>query len=429
MNYRERDDMSELNKSTVTIDSARTRDVSDKLEQKELAILHLIHSGVNNSRLELARQAGLSPASITTIVQRLMMKGLVVEAAPARSHLGRRPVPLEIRRDAAYLVGVDLGSFYLRIVITDINGNILHKFQTRTEMQQGRERVLENTFHSVRQAIRESAVSLATIKGIGIAHSGVIDSDAGLVVSYPRPGRMSEWKNVPLRQIFQDEFRVPCLLEDSVRTTATAEKCFGLGRDLNNFLYIDVGMGIGAGFFLDGKLYRGSGGNAGEFGHITVDENGPLCSCGNNGCLETVASCAAIIQGVRTAIEQGIDSKIRDLAAGDLDLVSIELIAQAAADNDSLAFRALQKAGSYIAIGLADLVNLLNPRVMIFGGALFRAAPQLLSDPLRRIIKQRSLEKSANEVQLQVSALGSEAGALGASRLIAEKLLDDLYSA
>jgi predicted NBD/HSP70 family sugar kinase len=89
----------------------------------------------------------------------------------------------------------------------------------------------------------------------------------------------------------------------------------------------------------------------------------------------------------------------------------------------------LQKAGSYIAIGLADLVNLLNPRVMIFGGALFRAAPQLLSDPLRRIIKQRSLEKSANEVQLQVSALGSEAGALGASRLIAEKLLDDLYSA
>jgi predicted NBD/HSP70 family sugar kinase len=130
---------------------------------------------------------------------------------------------------------------------------------------------------------------------------------------------------------------------------------------------------------------------------------------------------------VRTAIEQGIDSKIRDLAAGDLDKISIELIAQAAAQNDSLAFRVLQKAASYIAIGLADLVNLLNPRVMIFGGALFRAVPQLLSDPLRRIIKQRSLEKSANEVDLQVSSLGGEACALGASRLIAEKILDDLY--
>ncbi len=429
MDYWERGYMSELNKNTGTMDSARAPDVSGKLEQKELAILHLIHSSVNNSRLDLARQAGLSPASITAIVQRLIMKGLVVESEPTRSHLGRRPIPLGIRNDAAYLVGVDLGSFYLRIVITDINGNILEKFQTQTEMGQGRERVLEKTFQAIRQVIEHSTVSLTAIKGIGIAHSGVIDSDAGLVLSYPRPGQMAEWKNVPLRQIFYKEFQIPCLLEDSVRTTTTAEKCFGLGRDLNDFLYIDVGMGIGAGIFLDGNLYRGAGGRAGEFGHITVDENGPLCSCGNNGCLETVASCAAIIQAVRTAMEQGIDSKIRDLAAGDLDKISIELIAQAAAENDSLAFRVLQKAASYIAIGLADLVNLLNPRVMIFGGALFRSVPQLLADPLRRIIKQRSLEKSANEVQLQVSTLGGEAGALGASRLIAERLLDDLYSA
>jgi glucokinase-like ROK family protein len=357
-----------------------------------------------------------------------MANGLVVESEPARSQLGRRPVPLEIRGDAAYLIGVDIGSFYLRIIITDINGNIIYKYQTQTGMREGRQRVIEKTFHAIREAIKASDLPQDAIKGIGIAHSGVIDSDAGLVLSYPRPGQMSEWKTVPLRDIFQHEFNIPCLLEDSVRTTAIAEKCFGLGRGLDNFIYIDVGMGIGAGIFIDGKLYRGAGGSAGEFGHITVDENGPLCSCGNHGCLETVASCAAIIQGVRTAMEQGIDSKIRDLTAGDLDKVSIELIAQAVAENDSLGFRVLQKAASYIAIGLADLVNLLNPRIMIFGGALFRAVPQLASDPLKRIIKQRSLEKSANEVQLQVSTLGGEACALGASRLIAQKILNDLYA-
>jgi glucokinase-like ROK family protein len=406
---------------------AQKPDKPDKLEQKERLVLHLIHSGVHNSRLELAREADLSPASITSIVQRLMTKGLVIESEPARSNLGRRPVPLEIRSDAAYLVGVDLGSIYLRIVITDINGNIIHKYRTPTGMAEGRKRVLEKTFQSIEEAIKGSGLSPGAIRGIGIAHSGVIDSDAGLVLSYPRPGQMAEWKNIPLRQIFQDQFKVPCLLEDSVRTTTTAEKCFGLGKDLSNFLYINVGMGIGAGIFLDGKLYRGAGGSAGEFGHITADENGPLCSCGNNGCLETVASCGAIIRAVRTAIEQGIDSKIRDLADGDLDKVSIEIIAQAVAENDSLAFRVLQKAASYIAIGLADLVNLLNPRVMICGGALFREVPQLLSEPVKRIIKQRSLEKSANEVQLQVSRLGAEAGALGASRLIAEKILSDLY--
>lgn len=406
---------------------AHTSEPLEKLEQRELYILKLIHAGTNNSRLELAKQAGLSPSSITAIVQRLIKKGLVLESKPAESPLGRKPIPLQIRSDAAYLVGVDLGSFYLRIVITDINGEIVYKLQTRTEMKTGRDRVLEKAFLCIHQAIRESKIPVRSIKGIGIAHSGVIDSEAGVVLSYPRPGQMADWKNAPLREIFQNEFHLPCLLEDSVRTTAIAEKYFGMGRDLDNFIYIDVGMGIGAGIVLDGKIYRGAGGRAGEFGHITVIENGPLCSCGNHGCLETMASCGAIIHNVREAIEKGIDSKIRELAGGDLDKISIELIVQASGQDDSLAFRVLQQAASYIGIGLANLVNLMNPAVLIFGGALLREAPQLLFDPLRRIIKQRSLEQSANEVQLKVSTLGSEACALGAARLIAERILDDLY--
>jgi N-acetylglucosamine repressor len=407
--------------------SQKRSDRAGKLGEKELAILHLIHSGLTNSRLELARKAGLSAASITLIVQSLINKGLVVESSLVSSNLGRRPVSLAIRSDSAFLVGVDIGSYYLRVVITDINGNISYRHQSETCIPEGRDRVLKRAFQAVHEAIHKSGLPRSVIKGIGLAHSGVIDSQNGVVLSFPRPGQMAEWKQVPLRTLFQKEFQVPCLLEDSVRTIATAEKCFGLGKDLHDFLYIDVGMGIGAAFFFDGKLYHGAGGKAGEFGHITIDKNGPLCSCGNNGCLEAVASCAAIIEAVQTAINRGVDSKIRNLAGGDLDLVSIELVAQAAAENDSLAFRVLHEAASYIANGLADLVNLLNPKLIIFGGALFRAAPHLLSDPLRSIIKQRSLEKSFNDVQLQVSPLGSEAGALGASRLIAERILEDMY--
>ena len=407
----------------------RRLDKSAKLEEKELAIVHFIHSGLSNSRLELAKKTGLSPASITLIVQSLISKGLVVESSAVSSSLGRRPLSLQIRSDAAYLVGVDIGSYYLRVVITDINGNITYRHQSKTAIPEGRDRVLKRAFEAVHEAIHKSSLAKAAIKGIGLAHSGVIDSQNGVVLSFPRPGQMAEWKDVPLQALFQKEFRVPCLLEDSVRTIATAEKRFGLGKYLDDFLYIDVGMGIGAAIFFDGKIYRGAGGKAGEFGHITVEKNGPLCSCGNNGCLEAVASCAAIMEAVQTAINRGVDSKIRNLAGGDLDKVSIELVAQAAAENDSLAFRVLQEAASYIANGLADLVNLLNPKLIIFGGALFRAAPHLLSDPLRSIIKQRSLEKSFNDVHLQVSSLGSEAGALGASRLIAERILEDLYHA
>jgi predicted NBD/HSP70 family sugar kinase len=399
----------------------------EKPEQRELAVLKLIHTGPNYSRLDLSRKTGFSPALITSVVRNLIARKLVVEAPAVSSLVGRKPVPLEVRPDAGFLIGVDIGSYHSHVAITDMQGKIIHKEQTETGIPDGRVRVLQRVFGSVHRAIEASGLSRDRFLGMGIAHSGVIDTQKGLVLSFPRPGQMAEWKNVPLQAIFEEEFNLPCLLEDSVRTMATAELHFGLGRTVGDFLFIEVGMGIGAAIFINGTLYRGAGGKAGEFGHITVEENGPLCSCGNNGCLESVASCGAIIQAGRLAIERGVDSRIRDLARGDLARISIEVIAQAAAENDSLAYRVLQDACTYIAWGLADLVNLLNPRLIIFGGALFRAAPQLLVDPLRRIIRQRSLEKSANDAQLRVSPLGAEAGALGASRMIADRLLGELY--
>jgi glucokinase-like ROK family protein len=399
-----------------------------KALQNELHVLRFIHGKKTYSRAAMGKHLELSPASMSAIVNRLIEKGLVVEAGHVRSSLGRKPVSLAIRGDIAHIVGIDIGSFFLRVVITNMQGTILYRAQTETQISQGRKDVLERTFKLIYKAIQESGIAKESIKGIGLCHSGVIDSETGVVLSFPRPGQMAEWKNIPLRDMLEDEFQVPCLLEDSVRAIATAEKLFGLGTELSDFVYIDVGMGVGAGMFLDGKLYRGSGGNAGEFGHITIDEHGVLCSCGNTGCLETVASCAAIIQSVKKALEMGVDSKIREWVGEDMERVSIELIAQAAMENDSLAFRVLLEAASQIAIGLADLVNLLNPSVLIFGGALFRAAPQFLLDPMRNVIKQRSLEKSANEVVLKVSTLGSEAGALGAASLISWKILEDLWT-
>lgn len=398
-----------------------------KPDERELSILRLIHEGANYSRLDISRKTGLSPSLITSLVRGLVARGLVTETTPVSSLVGRKPIPLEIRRDAGYLIGVDIGSYYTHVVITDFNGAIVHKVQIESTIPAGRVEVLRRVFKCVHEAIEASRVPKRLILGAGIAHSGVIDTDNGVVLSFPRPGQMAEWKNVPLQTIFEKELKIPCRLEDSVRTMAIAERVFGLGKDVSDFLFVEVGMGIGAAFYFNGELYRGGGGKAGEFGHITVDEDGPLCSCGNNGCLESVASCGAIIESGRTAIERGVDSKIRDLAGGDLSQISVELIARAVSENDSLAFRVLQEAASYIAIGLADLVNLLNPRLIIFGGALFRAAPQLLTDPLRRVIRQRSLEKSANDVQLKVSALGTEAGALGAARVISVRALEDLY--
>lgn len=400
---------------------------SRKTVHKDLSVLRYIYANSKASRMELAKQTGSSAGSITAIARRLLAKGLVVESGQASTQFGRKPVLLRVRNDAAYSVGVDLGSFFLRVVVADMNGNIVHKLQTETELPRGRDHVVNRTFQAIHRTIEESRVPKRAIQGIGMGHSAVIDSRRGVVLSLPRQGQMLEWKNFPFRDLLESEFGLPCLLEDSVPAIAIAEKHFGLGADLDDFIYIDAGVGIGGAIFINGRLYRGPGGSAGEFGHVTVDENGPLCCCGSNGCLEAMASGAAIMQAVRTAIEKGVDSKVRDLAHGDLERISIECITEAAIQNDPLAFRILDEAIGHIGVALADVVNLLNPSVVVFGGGLFRAAPQFLLDALKRPLRQRALEKSASEVQLKVSRLGAEAGALGAARLISERILDNLY--
>jgi predicted NBD/HSP70 family sugar kinase len=403
--------------------------VYPKYAERQLALLRLIHANNYVSRADLVDLTGFSAGSITGLVQDLISKCLVTELPePARiSSSGRRPIALNIRHDAAYAIGVDLGSFYLRALVTDMLGNIVYKLQIETNLQAGRQQVVNRMVEAIRTVKRQCGIPQRLIRSIGVGHSGIIDSATGTVLSFPRPGQTAEWKSVPLRKMLEAEFSMPCILEDSVRAIALAERCFGAGKNLEDFIYIDVGMGIGAAIIFKGALYEGSGGGAGEFGHMTVEENGRLCCCGNIGCLEIMSSCAAIIRTARNAIEHGVDSKIRDLVRGDLDQLSIEVIAQAAQNNDSLAFRVLDEAMSHIGIALADMVNLLNPGVVIFGGPLFRAAPHLI-EALKRVIKQRALERSANQVLLRVSNLGSEAGALGAARAASEKVLERLYN-
>lgn len=398
-----------------------------KTAQKEVRLLRMIQSIPNISRMELAKRSGASAASMTAIVQRLIDRGLVIETGKGSTLAGRKPVSLSLRNDLCYVVGVDLGSFLLRVIVADVVGNICYRSETETKMLEGRERVLSRTFAAIREAIKQCHLPRAAIKGIGLAHSGVIDSQRGVVLCLPRPGQMTQWRNIPLREMVEREFRVSSVLDDSARMMALAEKHFGLGQDIRDFLFVEVGMGVGAALFMDGKLYRGTGGTAGELGHMTVDENGPLCSCGNNGCLEAVASCATIIQKVRGGIQQGVISKVSELVGGDLERISIEVVVQAAKENDTLALRVLDEAVSHIGVILADVINLLNPSTVIFGGPLFRAAHELLLDRLRQVIRQRALEKSANEAKLKVSQLGGEAAALGAARLISRQILEDLY--
>ena len=398
-----------------------------KSAQTGLTILKLIQGSPSISRVELAEKSGLSTAAITGIVNSLLRQSLLVEGEASATPIGRKRVGLSLRSTLGYVVGIDLGTFNLRIVITDLNGNIVASRQVDTEMSNGRAYVLDRCFAVVRQTRIDAGIEESDICGIGVAFSGVIDVANGVILAYPRPGQMEQWKNVPLRRIVEEEFGVKCILEASVRAIATNEKHAGLGRSLKDFVYVDVGMGVGSAIFINGEMYRGSNGSAGEFGHMTVDEDGPLCCCGSSGCLEALASCSTIINTVKLALEKGVTSKINDMADQELARITVEIIAAAAEQNDSLAYRTLHEAASHIGAACADLVNLLNPQAIVFGGALFRAAPVLLLDEVRHVIRRRSLEKSANDVSLMISAAGSDAGARGIARLIAAELIRPIF--
>jgi glucokinase-like ROK family protein len=401
--------------------------INKKSSQTELSILKLIQMSPAISRVELSKLSGLSSAAITGVVGGLIHKGFLTEERSVTKTIGRKRVALSLRPSLGSVVGIDLGTFNLRIVVTDLNGEILSKCEVKTEMWRGREEVLKRCFMLVRETLSQASAGAANVLGIGVAFSGVIDVRNGYILSYPRLGQVEQWRNVPLKKIIEDEFGVPCLLEDSVRAVATSEKCLGAGQGLRDFVYVDVGVGVGASIFIDGQIYRGFNGSAGEFGHMTVDEDGPLCCCGSNGCLEAVATCTTIIETVRIAIEKGVASKTLELAGSDPSAMTIEIIAQAAEQNDSLAYRALSEAASHIGAAAADLVNLLNPQAIIFGGALFRSAPNLLLEQVRRVVRHRAMEKSANDVSLLVSPLLSDAGSRGMARLIAADLVKSIY--
>ena len=389
--------------------------------EKDLEILGLIHSRVALSRAELVKLTGLSAGLISAIIRRLISDGLVVESGLEPSKLGRRRVALKLSPGDSYTVGLEVGTFFLRVVINDLAGNVCYKTETRTLLSEGFAAVMERGFKLIDESISSTGISKDSLVGIGIAHSGVVDSNRGLVLSFPRPGQMAEWRNVALRDIVEQRYAVPCVLEDGVRMAALAEKQIGMAADLSDFVYIRIGMGIGACIFIDGEPYRGAGGSAGEFGHMTVDEDGPLCFCGNNGCLSALGSCNAIIQNVLSALGKGVQSRVHELADYQSDRINIEMILQAALENDSLAFRVLNDAATHIGVALADVVNLLNPPVVIFSGPLFQGGPQFMLEAIQRVIRQRALEKAANEVRLIVSELGPDASALGAARHVAAR--------
>lgn len=287
------------------------------------------------------------------------------------------------------LIGIDLGGTKIAGVLATPEGKIIMDIQVPTEAQKGKKQVIKNIEKAIRLLVQ---VNKTKVKAIGIGAPGPILFEKGIVVEAPNlPG----WKRVNIKKILEKEFHVPVFVDNDANCAALAEARFGAGKKARHFIYMTVSTGIGGGIIIDRELYRGVNGSAGEFGHMIIDSVGFTCGCGNVGCLEALASGSAVKKRYG------------------LDALSVEL---AARQGDKKALQVIKTSAHYLAIGIANLVNIFNPELIIIGGGLSNMR-ELLLDPVRKDFKKYALSLPAKKVKVVRARLGTKAGVLGAVAL------------
>ncbi len=312
-----------------------------------------------------------------------------------------------------YRIGVDVGGTNVKIALVDLDGKIAYSNTVPTRAEMGYEAGVNNIKQAIKDIMQESNQSSKTIEAIGFGLPGQIDYKEGVVKNLPNiPG----WVDIPLSKIIEDEFQIPTKLDNDVRCAALGELNFGAGKGCENLICITVGTGIGSGIILNGKLVRGAANAAGEIGHIKMQMNGgPLCGCGDYGCFEAFASGPAIVTMAKEYISGGKSAKYKEMATD--GIITPYIVAQAALQGDTVSIQIFKQIGKIIGIGLASVVNLLNPEKIIIGGGVADAG-EILLEPIRQTIQDRAMPIQANSVKVVPAQLANAAGVIGASLLI-----------
>lgn len=304
------------------------------------------------------------------------------------------------------LIGVDLGGTNMRVAVLDLHGNILLRHREATHASNGRVKVVARLIDLIREMLSRSKAEGRDVRAIGIGAPGVIYVEKGIVVKSPN---FPDWNNFGLKEEVEKAVNIPVFIENDANAAALGEQWLGAGRGAGSMILITLGTGVGGGIVLNGRIWHGADGMAGEIGHITIIPEGRQCSCGNRGCLEMYASARGIIQSYR----EGLD-KTSVPATDRRRTYTSEEIYQAARDGDGLAQKVMEDMGRYLGIGIASLINIFNPEMIVIGGGVMDAW-SLFIGPLTREVKQRAFEVPAERAVIMPARLGGDAGIVGAA--------------
>lgn len=365
-----------------------------KKENKTL-VLETIKTNTPISRARVAQLTGLNKGTVSSLVSELIDEQVIQESGPGESSGGRRPVMLLFNRLAGYSIAIDLGVNYILGLLTDLDGNIV--CEQRVHFQDATfENVMQQLFEIIEDLQAATPASPYAIIGIGIGVPGVVSNDGELLLA-PNLG----WKRIQLKQVLEERFHLPISIENEANAGAYGEKIFGAGQQFADMIYTSVGAGIGVGLVLDGKLYKGFKGFAGEFGHMTIAKDGIACRCGNIGCWERYASKSALLE---KATALGLINSS--------DITPLQTLVSLAEDGLVDVINLFAEIGEYIGIGLTNSVNIFNPEAIIIGNEMAEAE-KWIRPALDAYITKHVIGFHQEELKIEFAKLTSHSTAYG----------------
>lgn len=375
-------------------------------EKNRITVLNLIRNKGLITKTDLAKETSSTLAGIGNIINDLLELNLICEYGYAESSGGRKPIIYKLNADAYNVIGIKLGINSLQGVLMNLEGAVvIEKILplSSIEVEYVTNRIVELVSEINRQ------VSNTKILGVGVSAPGPLDSEEGVIIS---PPNLENWLNVPLKDLLEARIDYPVFIQKDANAAAYGELYFGNGRNSSNLLYLMVEEGIGSGIIINNEIYHGFGFGAGEIGHTTIDVDGPLCGCGNYGCLEAIASGLALIEHAKAELKRGYQSLLK------LDEdITLERIINAGREGDPLSQHLLHKSARYVGIGLANQINVLNPETVILGGSIIQSDSKVF-ETAKKVALSRVFPLFANQVQIVPSKLGASAEAIGGGTIV-----------
>ena len=372
------------------------------------ALVDLIRfAGRGVARTDIAQELGLTRASVSIIINDLIQNGIILETESRSTRSGRPPVVLDINPKSGLAAAIDMGATHVSVAIGDFSAHILEEVEQPFRIADGPKQCLEAGDRALRYVLEKCGLQISDLAAVGLGVPGPVITDTGTVMA---PPIMPGWDRFPIRATLETLWNVPVALNNDANFGAIGEWVFGAGRGEKNLAFIKVGSGIGAGLIINRQIFGGTTGSAGEIGHLTIDENGPLCTCGNHGCLEAFAGGHAIELQAQKLVEGGKRTLLSD---SNSKSITVREVAEAARRGDLAAQEILHRSGTFIGIAVAGLINLVNPSVVIIGGGVAEVG-DLLTAPIRKVVRERSLRAAEHAVKITTAMLGRRSTLIGA---------------